>query len=207
LVAQALAPGPERLRELTLFESALARIFYRELGGDDRAQQVALRTMVAQTRSDAKEEPTLALRREKGAITKAIEARDQPVVPQPLSADDHDPSIPLPAVSAKKSAEPAPLVPIQPVPLPPGAPGPRPAGTSSQGGSFSSSFRSPHVAALAIFWFTIGFITALLCVLGARFAETHWSSDVPDAISTPDAPRIEARPRDAPSQSSHEGSR
>lgn len=169
--------GPDGLlRDLRALEDALSRVFYAELGGDDaRDGHVALASLVkatmaassdeVDTNDSAAAESPSAASHPRGHLTRALESRDAPVVPQPLSSDDYDvssvradtPSVPSPMIAPNRLAH-SPLV---GPPAPPAALAPRPLPSSSSLSADEIKRTRPAVAAL---WFALGFITALAVV-------------------------------------------
>lgn len=161
-------------RDLRGLEAAFSRCFYGDLGGDDhRDGEQALLAFVAETeqflaRGDpgstaVAPEPSFELAvpatdppPPKGEFTQALEQRESPVMPQPLSSDDID-------VSLRSGAVPPHPSPLEPLPLPRDIKEELKLGRSPAQSSFTSE-ASRRGIPFGAFWFAVGFITALFVV-------------------------------------------
>lgn len=117
------------IKDLRAAESALSRLFYAELHGDDTIDgQDALATRVKEVKAwldrgdagstavDEAPEDLLFATPAKGAFTRALESRNAPVVPQPLCSDDYEVSSAGKALLGLDAAEHVTVLPIERAP-------------------------------------------------------------------------------------------
>jgi hypothetical protein len=183
-------------RDLGALEGALGRAFYGELGADDRthgpgalaALVASLQPAVVARRESDRTDPEATPPVVPGDLTRALEARNRTVVPQPLAADDQPTGFgDRPAFRAATRPDASSLTSEH---APRRAAGPPPPSTGT-GAPHSPPLyvpvpRPPMPIAARLFWFALGFIAAILLVTAHRI----FSIPVPPAAdpARPGAP-------------------
>jgi len=143
-------------RDLRALESGLSRVFYAELEGDDVVHgQDAVAAAVAKETGAATSVQTRPQEVDgSGELTRALEARKRPVMPQPLTVADQPTGL---RHSAPKGNDP-------------------PARSTARRATKTRRSLGPVVT--AVFWFTLGFVVAIGLVIVDRKVRTGQNSAI-----------------------------